>query len=251
MSYEKTTWLDQDVENPRTYSFRDNGDGTTTILDAFGNVTELGTPVNAENMNKIEQGIFNATPRHLGTGIDIHTINNSGIFTANGMCENSPFPNEFKDWAILANMPNEYNKTLQMTDISTGKIYEDHFANNKWSGWSELSWNPNTASAEDKATVTGWGMPDYSAISEFDTAERQTFTMPYNGYILSCVFNSGGGLVLQLNNSSGAYVFNNSSVSNVVRSGMSAYFPKGTVLYVKENVSNVLARKIMPLQGEV
>lgn len=60
MAYEKTVWIDQEVENPRTYSFRQNLDGTITLLDAFGNVTEPGTPVNAENMNKIEQGIADA-----------------------------------------------------------------------------------------------------------------------------------------------------------------------------------------------
>lgn len=57
MAYQKTVWKDQDVENPRTYVMRDNGDGTVTLLDAFGTVTELGTPVNAANMNKIENGI--------------------------------------------------------------------------------------------------------------------------------------------------------------------------------------------------
>jgi hypothetical protein len=57
MAYQKTVWKDQDVENPRTYVERDNGDGTVTLLDAFGEVTELGTPVNAANMNKIENGI--------------------------------------------------------------------------------------------------------------------------------------------------------------------------------------------------
>ncbi len=57
MTYTKTVWKDQDVENPRTYILRDNGDDTTTLLDAFGTVTEIGTPVNAQNMNHIENGI--------------------------------------------------------------------------------------------------------------------------------------------------------------------------------------------------
>lgn len=59
MAYTKTVWKDQNVENPRTYSIRDNGDNTVTLLDAFGTVTELGTPVNATNMNNIEDGIKN------------------------------------------------------------------------------------------------------------------------------------------------------------------------------------------------
>lgn len=63
MAYTKTEWKDQNVENPRTYSVRDNGDSTVTLMDAFGTVTELGTPVNAENMNKIENGIANAVDK--------------------------------------------------------------------------------------------------------------------------------------------------------------------------------------------
>lgn len=64
MAYTKTEWKDQNVENPRTYSVRDNGDSTVTLMDAFGTVTELGTPVNAENMNKIENGIANAVDKN-------------------------------------------------------------------------------------------------------------------------------------------------------------------------------------------
>lgn len=57
MAYTKTEWKDQNVENPRTYIARDNGDDTITLLDAFGTITEIGTPVNATNMNHIEDGI--------------------------------------------------------------------------------------------------------------------------------------------------------------------------------------------------
>lgn len=63
MAYTKTEWKDQNVENPRTYSVIDNGDSTVTLMDAFGTVTERGTPVNAENMNKIENGIANAVDK--------------------------------------------------------------------------------------------------------------------------------------------------------------------------------------------
>ncbi len=57
--YEKTDWKDQSVERERTYDFSQNEDGSYRIYDAFGYVTELGTPVNAENMNHIENGIYN------------------------------------------------------------------------------------------------------------------------------------------------------------------------------------------------
>ena len=56
MSYTKNTWIDQDVERPKTYEVTNNQDGSITLTDSFGLVTELGTPVNAVNMNHIEDG---------------------------------------------------------------------------------------------------------------------------------------------------------------------------------------------------
>lgn len=79
MAYTKTEWKDQNVENPRTYSVRDNGDSTVTLMDAFGTVTELGTPVNAENMNKIENGIANAVDKDSNQTITGTKVFNGGV----------------------------------------------------------------------------------------------------------------------------------------------------------------------------
>lgn len=57
MAYIKNTWVDQDVERPKTYEVTNNQDGSITLTDSFGLVTELGTPVNETNMNHIEDGI--------------------------------------------------------------------------------------------------------------------------------------------------------------------------------------------------
>jgi hypothetical protein len=57
MAYVKNIWVDQDVERPKTYEVTNNQDGSITLTDSFGLVTELGTPVNAVNMNHIEGGI--------------------------------------------------------------------------------------------------------------------------------------------------------------------------------------------------
>lgn len=54
MTYEKTTWKNRLVERPRTYQLQQNADGTVTLIPKEGEVLETGTPVNAENMNKIE-----------------------------------------------------------------------------------------------------------------------------------------------------------------------------------------------------
>lgn len=61
MSYIPTNWKDMSVEKPRTYELQDNGDGTITLVPAFGQIYEEGTKVLAVFMNKIEQGIFDAT----------------------------------------------------------------------------------------------------------------------------------------------------------------------------------------------
>lgn len=60
MAYVKNIWVDQDVERPKTYEVTNNQDGSITLTDSFGLVTELGTPVNAANMNHIEDGIANS-----------------------------------------------------------------------------------------------------------------------------------------------------------------------------------------------
>lgn len=57
MAYIKNIWVDQDVERPKTYEVTNNQDGSITLTDSFGLVTELGTPVNEVNMNHIEDGI--------------------------------------------------------------------------------------------------------------------------------------------------------------------------------------------------
>lgn len=57
MAYIKNNWVDQSVERPKTYEMTNNSDGSVTLIDSFGLVSELGTPVNADNMNHIEEGI--------------------------------------------------------------------------------------------------------------------------------------------------------------------------------------------------
>lgn len=60
MAYEKTLWKNREVERPRTFTMQDNGDGTITLIPAEGQVIEPGTPIIADTMNKIEQGIEDA-----------------------------------------------------------------------------------------------------------------------------------------------------------------------------------------------
>jgi parallel beta-helix repeat protein len=64
LSYEPINWKDRIVEKPRTYHVQNNPDGTITLIPAPGTVVQEGTPVNAANLNKIEQGFVS----HLADG---------------------------------------------------------------------------------------------------------------------------------------------------------------------------------------
>ena len=76
MAYTKNTWVDQDVERPKTYEVTNNQDGSITLTDSFGLVTELGTPVNAVNMNHIEDGIEDLDLLKADT--DLSNLNDAG-----------------------------------------------------------------------------------------------------------------------------------------------------------------------------
>ena len=67
MAYIKKTWVDQSVERPKTYEMTNNADGSVTLIDSFGLVSELGTPVNEDNMNHIEDGIAATDARKYST----------------------------------------------------------------------------------------------------------------------------------------------------------------------------------------
>ena len=60
MAYKKQTWEDRVVEKPMTYMMTTNEDGTVTLTPVPGTITNEGSKVNAERMNHIEQGIYDA-----------------------------------------------------------------------------------------------------------------------------------------------------------------------------------------------
>jgi hypothetical protein len=90
MAYVKNIWVDQDVERPKTYEVTNNQDGSITLTDSFGLVTELGTPVNAVNMNHIEDGLadtdltkYNATTTYnAGEWVTGVVDNEKGIYAS-------------------------------------------------------------------------------------------------------------------------------------------------------------------------
>ena len=74
--YIKTEWTNREVEKPRTYIMTDNGDGTITLTPSEGQVFAPGTPLDATNLNKIEDGI-----EYIQTTVNAKADKASGVFT--------------------------------------------------------------------------------------------------------------------------------------------------------------------------
>lgn len=55
--YSKTEWKDHVVQYPDRRKITDNGDGTSTVEKAVGEVIQQGTPQSATNFNNMEEGI--------------------------------------------------------------------------------------------------------------------------------------------------------------------------------------------------
>ena len=97
MSYEPINWKDRIVEKPRTYYIQNNPDGTITLIPAPGTVVQEGTPVNAANLNKMEQGLVThkaekATETKLGhVAVDGESIitNDAGVIFAHPIIDDT------------------------------------------------------------------------------------------------------------------------------------------------------------------
>ncbi|NRF91522.1 hypothetical protein HQN89_10875 [Paenibacillus frigoriresistens] len=57
MPYTKTTWLDKVVQYPMRFFKSGETSGGVTLSPDNGTVTQAGTPINAANMNKIENAL--------------------------------------------------------------------------------------------------------------------------------------------------------------------------------------------------
>ena len=81
MAYIKNTWVDQDVARPKTYQVTENQDGSITLTDDFGLITELGTPVDQDHMNHIENGIEGVDVK-VGELTNLQTTDKTSIVNA-------------------------------------------------------------------------------------------------------------------------------------------------------------------------
>jgi hypothetical protein len=70
MPYNKRVWQDRTVERPLTYTMQNNADGTVTLIPSEGSIITTGTPITADNLNNMEDGI--ATAQSLAESLDLY-----------------------------------------------------------------------------------------------------------------------------------------------------------------------------------
>lgn len=99
MAYVKNTWVDQQGQVRYTET---EDDGYKIFTANYEEVTEIGTPVNADNMNHIEQGIYDCYAE-IDTKINamlqaLYPIGSLYISTSN----TNPLENLFGTWELVA-----------------------------------------------------------------------------------------------------------------------------------------------------
>ena len=95
MSYEPINWKDRIVEKPRTYNVQNNPDGTITLIPAPGTVIEEGTPVNAANLNKLEQGFSTHLADYVQHGVTMGSENDIYVAKIGSLFESTPLEVNF------------------------------------------------------------------------------------------------------------------------------------------------------------
>lgn len=99
MAYVKNTWVNQEGQ----VRYRETQDGDFKILTPnYEQVTEIGTPVNADNMNHIEQGIYDCYAE-IDTKINtmlqvLYPVDSLYISTSN----TNPLEALFGTWELVA-----------------------------------------------------------------------------------------------------------------------------------------------------
>lgn len=58
--YSTITWQDRNVEFPNRFTKAGETSSSVTLTANPGTVTTAGTPISSGNMNRIEQGVFDA-----------------------------------------------------------------------------------------------------------------------------------------------------------------------------------------------
>jgi|GEM_PF-5359636 len=104
MAYTKTNWQDRSVERPLTFAVTENEDGTITLVPEEGTVLNPGTPLNADNLNRMEDGIeaaHDAIDSHKADNVS-HIAYGTALGTNDKTISLSPAPSAYVDGMALA-----------------------------------------------------------------------------------------------------------------------------------------------------
>lgn len=136
MAYTPTVWTNREVEKPRTFTMVDNGDGTITLTPAEGTVITAGTPIDAVNMNKIENGLAYEANR-VQSGVA--TVTGDGDPTANYVLT---FPTPFATAPSIVAVASISTLSVAITNVTTtqAEIIVRHVDNGNWSSVISVRW---------------------------------------------------------------------------------------------------------------
>lgn len=172
MAYVKTVWKNRIVERPRTFRQQQNADGTVTLIPEEGQIIEPGTPVNAQNLNNIDDAVSTHLVDYLS-----HLANGgttAGTATAY-TCNSSPNPQSLVDKigiVITAHVDSGVNPTLKWGSLTAKSIKKPNgsAASLKKDGLYTLRYN----SVNDSFILQGEG-GEYGNVIASDIRIGKTF----------------------------------------------------------------------------
>lgn len=151
MAYTKTPWFDRAVQFATRYLKSGETSSGVTLTADPGTVTQAGTPVNAANLNKLEQGVFDAhvtadaaQKRSSGTISDFNTALTHGTYYFVNTAVNGPIAGQFGIVEIIVNGGGTHDNAsnwIWQRVYSTGSTVgyvRSKFNNSSWTSWESV-----------------------------------------------------------------------------------------------------------------
>lgn len=155
MAYEPTNWENREVERPRTYIMTQNPDGTVTLTPSEGQVFVGGTPIIAENMNKIEDQLV-VVDNHIVDFNNPHhvTPNQIGVYTTQEV------------QAYFARKNDVYTKSQVDAKVASGAERANiYMFKREYGNYVENIWNNIYFSSQEPDEVVGFeNLEGYGAL---------------------------------------------------------------------------------------
>lgn len=133
MAYTKTNWKDRNIQRPNTFNMVQNPDGTVILIPVPGTVSEVGTPVNASNLNKIEDAIYNLDSNKVdkvsGKGLstnDYTATDKAEVGKVKDKADINYVNGKFESLAIVQSGKNEFGSWIKYGD-GTMECWRRHY----------------------------------------------------------------------------------------------------------------------------